>query len=94
MVQTLFTCFTWRTNVNQDPRSNLSYRFARSPTIQALSEDMYDDGYHNIVNIDFSGTVIRNMAEKCRDRVGMECKGSINSVSTFLDHWPLVEALT
>ncbi|KAK3814152.1 MAG: S-adenosyl-L-methionine-dependent methyltransferase [Benniella sp.] len=37
-----------------------------------LSEDMYDDGYHNIVNIDFSKTVIENMAEKCKDRVGME----------------------
>ena len=35
---------------------------------------MYDDGYHNIVNIDFSKTVIRNMTEKCKDRVGMECK--------------------
>ena len=40
----------------------------------ALSEDMYDDGYHNIVNIDFSKTVIENMTEKCKDRVGMECK--------------------
>jgi hypothetical protein len=35
---------------------------------------MYDDGYHNIVNIDFSKTVIENMAEKCKDREGMECK--------------------
>jgi hypothetical protein len=43
-------------------------------TTLALSEDMYDDGYHNIVNIDFSKTVIQNMAEKCKDRVGMECK--------------------
>ncbi|KAF9580504.1 hypothetical protein BGW38_002833, partial [Lunasporangiospora selenospora] len=37
-----------------------------------LSADMYDDGYHNIVNIDYSKTVIQNMAEKCKDRVGME----------------------
>ncbi|KAF9956097.1 hypothetical protein BGZ72_003034 [Mortierella alpina] len=37
-----------------------------------LSEDMYDDGFHNIVNIDFSKTVIDNMTEKCKDRVGME----------------------
>lgn len=35
---------------------------------------MYDDGYHNIVNIDFSKTVIENMSIKCQDRVGMECK--------------------
>jgi len=35
---------------------------------------MYDDGYHNIVNIDFSKTVIENMTEKCKDRIGMECK--------------------
>lgn len=40
----------------------------------ALSEDMYDDGFHNIVNIDFSKTVIENMTEKCKDRAGMECK--------------------
>lgn len=42
---------------------------------------MYDDGYHNIVNIDFSKTVIENMAEKCKDRVGMECKQKSQSAT-------------
>ncbi|KAF9971136.1 hypothetical protein BGZ73_005981 [Actinomortierella ambigua] len=37
-----------------------------------LSEDMYDDGYKNIVNIDYSKVVIDKMAQKCADRVGME----------------------
>ncbi|KAG0222933.1 hypothetical protein BGW41_005788 [Actinomortierella wolfii] len=37
-----------------------------------LSEDMYDDGYKNIVNIDYSKVVIEKMAAKCADRVGME----------------------
>ncbi|GES86083.1 S-adenosyl-L-methionine-dependent methyltransferase [Rhizophagus clarus] len=36
-----------------------------------LSEDMYDDGYHNITNIDFSETVIENMRIRCKDRTGM-----------------------
>ena len=30
-----------------------------------LSEDMYNDGYRNIVNIDFSSIVINNMKRKC-----------------------------
>ncbi|KAF9158423.1 hypothetical protein DFQ26_007655 [Actinomortierella ambigua] len=37
-----------------------------------LSEDMYDDGYKNIVNIDYSKVVIEKMAQKCADRVGMD----------------------
>jgi hypothetical protein len=45
---------------------------------------MYDDGYHNIVNIDFSKIVIENMAEKCKDRVGMECKESFTILNPFL----------
>ncbi|CAG8442169.1 10345_t:CDS:10 [Acaulospora morrowiae] len=36
-----------------------------------LSEDMYDEGYHNIVNVDFSETVIENMKNRCVDRTGM-----------------------
>lgn len=35
---------------------------------------MYDDGYHNITNIDFSETVIENMRLRCKDRTGMTCK--------------------
>ncbi|KAL5536865.1 hypothetical protein ACEPAF_688 [Sanghuangporus sanghuang] len=31
-----------------------------------LSEEMYDDGYHNIVNVDYSSIVIEQMREKYR----------------------------
>lgn len=37
-----------------------------------LSEDMYNDGYRNIINIDFSPVVIENMKRKCKDLVEME----------------------
>lgn len=54
----------------------------------ALSKDMYDDGYHNIVNIDFSKTVIENMAEKCKDCVGMECKHALSfDAKVESKHW-------
>lgn len=45
---------------------------------------MYDDGYHNIVNIDFSKTVIENMTIKCQDRVGMECKEGSDKNDSFV----------
>lgn len=35
---------------------------------------MYDDGYHNITNIDFSETVIENMRLRCKDKTRMTCK--------------------
>ncbi|GAB5589104.1 hypothetical protein Unana1_04004 [Umbelopsis nana] len=37
-----------------------------------LGEDMYDDGYKNITNIDYSCTVIKQMAERCSDRPEMK----------------------
>ena len=37
-----------------------------------LSEDMYNDGYRNIVNIDFSSIVVNNMKRKCQGLVDME----------------------
>lgn len=37
-----------------------------------LSEDMYNDGYRNIVNIDFSSIVINNMKRKCQRLVDMD----------------------
>lgn len=40
----------------------------------ALGEDMYDDGYKNITNIDYSCTVIKQMAERCSDRPEMKCR--------------------
>jgi len=38
-----------------------------------LSEDMYDDGYKNIVNVDYSPVVIENMSTRNRDRPEMQC---------------------
>ena len=38
----------------------------------ALSEQLYKDGYRNIVNIDFSPVVIENMKQKCQHLVEME----------------------
>ena len=37
-----------------------------------LSEDMYNDGYRNIVNIDFSSIVMNNMKRKCQRLVDMD----------------------
>jgi ubiquinone/menaquinone biosynthesis C-methylase UbiE len=37
-----------------------------------MSEVMYDDGYTNIVNIDISSVVIKQMAERNAKRVGMK----------------------
>jgi len=31
-----------------------------------LSEEMFDDGYENITNIDFSSTSVKTMAEKLK----------------------------
>ncbi|CEP16565.1 hypothetical protein [Parasitella parasitica] len=36
-----------------------------------LGEDMYNDGYKNITNIDYSKTVIDNMKERCADKPEM-----------------------
>jgi SAM-dependent methyltransferase len=36
-----------------------------------LSEEMYEEGYHNISNIDISLTVIKAMQEKYQDKAGM-----------------------
>ena len=36
-----------------------------------LSENMYDNGYHNIYNIDISSTVINLMTERSKNRPGM-----------------------
>lgn len=35
---------------------------------------MYNDGYHNIVNVDFSPVVIESMRTQCADCPGMTCK--------------------
>jgi hypothetical protein len=39
-----------------------------------MSEDMYEEGYENIVNIDISHAVVKYMEEKCKIRYnGMQC---------------------
>jgi hypothetical protein len=39
-----------------------------------MSEDMFEDGFENITNIDISHTVIKYMEEKCKTRyTGMQC---------------------
>lgn len=45
----------------------------------ALSEDLYRDGYENIVNVDFSESVIRMMRERCREMAHMECRSAVVS---------------
>lgn len=39
-----------------------------------LSRDMYDDGYRNIANIDYSAIVIEKMGRVNADRTGMTCQ--------------------
>ena len=39
-----------------------------------FSADLYDAGFTNVVNIDFSSIVIENMRERNQDRPGMEWK--------------------
>ena len=39
-----------------------------------LSEEMYEDGYKHIVNIDFSPVVVNAMKEKTKGREGLSCK--------------------
>lgn len=41
-----------------------------------FSEDMYDDGYNNIYNIDISEFVIKSMKERNINRTNMLCKFS------------------
>ncbi|KAJ2745920.1 hypothetical protein GGI20_001799 [Coemansia sp. BCRC 34301] len=36
-----------------------------------LSSDMYDDGYHNIVNVDYSDVVIGQMRQRSKHQPGM-----------------------
>lgn len=38
-----------------------------------LTEDMYDDGYTSIVNIDISKIVIDQMTDRHRDKAGLTC---------------------
>lgn len=39
-----------------------------------MSEDLYEDGFHNQVNIDYSSVVIKAMQEKHKDKPGMQFK--------------------
>lgn len=39
-----------------------------------MSEDLYEEGYQNQLNIDFSSVVIKAMQEKHKDKPGMQYK--------------------
>lgn len=39
-----------------------------------MSEDLYEDGFRNQVNIDYSSVVIKAMQEKHKDKPGMQFK--------------------
>ena len=39
-----------------------------------MSEEMYDEGYKHIVNIDFSPVCIAAMKEKYKGREGLSCR--------------------
>ena len=38
-----------------------------------LTEDMYDDGYTSIANIDISKIVVDQMTDRHRDKAGLTC---------------------
>ena len=38
-----------------------------------MSEEIYEDGFHNLTSIDFSPVVIKSMQEKCKDQSGIQC---------------------
>ena len=43
------------------------------PGHAGLSEEMYDEGFKSIANIDISKVVIDQMTEKYRDKTGLTC---------------------
>jgi SAM-dependent methyltransferase len=49
-----------------------------------MSEELYNDGFSNIVNVDFSPVVIKSMQEKCKDKNGLQCMNSIPRCFTFV----------
>lgn len=38
-----------------------------------MSENMIQDGYKRIMNIDISGVAVDIMKERCKDKRGLEC---------------------
>jgi hypothetical protein len=38
-----------------------------------MSEDLYNEGLVNQINVDFSPVVIKAMQEKYKDKPGMQC---------------------
>jgi hypothetical protein len=38
-----------------------------------MSDDLYNEGFTNQINIDFSPVVIKAMQEKHKDKPGMQC---------------------
>ena len=38
-----------------------------------MSEDLYEDGFHNITSIDYSPVVVKAMQDKYKEKLGMQC---------------------
>ncbi|XP_071956517.1 EEF1A lysine methyltransferase 4-like [Antedon mediterranea] len=69
--------YDWLMTYN-DVKESLVNKFAQSDRIlivgcgnSTFSEDLYSDGYMNIVNIDFSEVCIEKMKERCKDCTNM-----------------------
>ena len=42
-----------------------------------MSEEMFEDGYKHIINIDFSSVCVQAMKEKYKGRDGLTCSFSL-----------------
>jgi 2-polyprenyl-3-methyl-5-hydroxy-6-metoxy-1,4-benzoquinol methylase len=62
--------------INKNDRIlNIGCGNSRKYSNTGMSEDMFEEGFENITNIDISHTVIKYMEEKCKARYnGMSCK--------------------
>lgn len=52
-----------------------------------LSEEMYDDGYSSIANIDFAAPVIEQMTARNKDKKGLSWQVMDATALTFPDHY-------
>ena len=55
------------------PFSDLSFLCNKSPHFAVFSEDMVNDGYEDVVNVDISSVVIEAMQTKYSNRQQLKC---------------------